>query len=170
MGINKKSDTPRGQAKQAVAKLTALGDILEKMQTAIGIFLLAFFLTVVLVDVIMRESGHPVVWLEDVARFAFMWTIFFGAAIGLRQGTHYRIELFIGNKFLTPFVFLCQAVFILVLTVYGYQFAMMGLERVAMPSGIPIFYSAVSIPLASIFMMYYLVESIIDWIKVQRGG
>ncbi|MBF7082556.1 TRAP transporter small permease subunit [Desulfallas sp. Bu1-1] len=170
MGINQKSNTSRGQAEQAVAKLTALGDVLEKMQLAIGSFLLAFFLTVVLVDVVMRESGHPVVWLQDVARFAFMWTVFFGAAIGFRHGTHYRIELFAGNKFLTPFVFLCQAIFILVLIIYGYQFAMMGLERVAMPSGIPIFYSAVSIPLAGLFMLYYLVESIRVWINVQRGG
>lgn len=154
---------------QAVNKLTALGNTLEKVQLVVGSLLLAFFLAVIFFDVVMRESGRPIVWLQDVARFAFMWTIFFGAAIGLRRGTHYRIEILSHINFLKPIVFICQAVFIIILIFYGYQFALMGLERVAMPSGIPIFYSAISIPLAGIFMLYYLVESIRAWASAKKG-
>lgn len=131
-------------------------------------------LIVVFMDVIFREVGTPMVWLQNIAAFAFIWVIFFGAAIGLRKGSHYRIEIFPNasvrfRKFMDLTVFTSEAIFILVLIIYGYQFAVMSMQRLVMPSGVPMFYAAVAIPLSGIFMLCYFIEVVTIWIAKKRG-
>lgn len=151
------------------------GNILERCLVAFGTFCLVFFLIVVFLDVTFRIIGSPVVWMQELATFAFMWTVFIGAAIGFRRGTHYNVNMFAESKsvklkrVLEFIVFVCEAVFIYVLIVFGYKFAMLGLERVSMPSGIPVFYGSVSIPVGAIFMLYFLIELISAWILEQKG-
>ncbi len=44
----------------------------------------------------------PMLWTSDVAQLLFAWLIFVGAAIGLRQGAHYDVDLLPkGNAALT---------------------------------------------------------------------
>jgi TRAP-type C4-dicarboxylate transport system permease small subunit len=41
--------------------------------------------------------GMPIAWVEDVATFAFIWAVFLGAAAGLKELRHIRIETFLGR-------------------------------------------------------------------------
>lgn len=150
-------------------KLTLLGGKLERFELALGSTLLAVIVVSVLLDVVFREAGVPILWVEDFTRFIFLWTLFFGASIGYRRGTHYRIELLPAA---TPFwvirvfevlVFLCEIVFIGLLLIDGYKFALLAKDRVAMPSGMPIIYQVISIPLAAVFMLYYWFELVKAW-------
>jgi len=34
-------------------------------------------------------------WYDEVARLCFVWTVFFGAAVAVRRGTHFRLHLLI---------------------------------------------------------------------------
>lgn len=153
-----------------VKGMTSFGNKLEKILYAVGGGLLAFFTVLVTLDVGLRLLGYPVLWMQDVATFAYMWTIFLGSAIGLRMGVHYKIDVVRSNKLMSILVFICKFVFIIIVIYYGFQFAVMGLQRLAMPSGIPIFYSAISIPLGALFMLYFLIEQIREWKRTQQGG
>ena len=34
-------------------------------------------------------------WYDEVARLCFVWTVFLGAAVAVRRGTHFRLHLLI---------------------------------------------------------------------------
>jgi TRAP-type transport system small permease protein len=153
--------------------LTKIANIFENVQTAIGGIFLFVLLSVVFLDVCFREIGTPMVWLQNIASFAFIWVVFFGAAIGLRKGSHYRIEIFPHagpkfRKFMDLTVFTSEAIFIVVLTIYGCEFAVMSMERLVMPAGVPMFYAAVAIPLSGVFMLCYFIEVVTIWIAKKR--
>lgn len=153
--------------------LARVSRILESIQSAIAGFFMFVLLAVVFLDVAYREAGSPMVWLQNIASLSFIWIVFFGAAIALKKGTHYRIEIFPNagvkfRKFMDLTVFACEAVFILVLIVYGYEYAMMSMQRLVMPAGVPMFYGSVAIPLTGIFMLCYFIELVMSWIARKR--
>ena len=153
--------------------VTRISSILENIQAVIGGLFMFVLLIVVFMDVIFREVGTPLVWLQNIAAFSFIWVVFFGAAIGLRKGSHYRIEIFPKagikfKKFMDLTVFTCEAIFILVLIIYGSQFAVMSMQRLVMPAGVPMFYAVVAIPLSGVFMLCYLIEVVTIWIAKKR--
>ena len=41
--------------------------------------------------------GQPLVWVEELSTYAFIWGAFIGAAAGLKQGRHLKIESFVGR-------------------------------------------------------------------------
>ena len=154
--------------------LTRISSVLENIQAVIGGLFLFVLLIVVFMDVLFRQVGTPLVWLQNIAGFSFIWVVFFGAALGLKKGTHYRIEIFSKagikfRKFMDLTVFTCEAIFILVLIIYGYQFAVMSMQRLVMPGGVPMFYAVVAIPLSGVFMLCYFIEIVTSWIAKKPG-
>jgi TRAP-type C4-dicarboxylate transport system permease small subunit len=85
----------------------------------------------------------------------------------LRRNEHFRVDIFtngtsgIKKKILDILDFIFIAIFVIVLIVPGFEFAMMGLQRVSNPSGFPLIFATACIPLGAIFMAYYLVERLI---------
>lgn len=144
--------------------LVRLGSRLEELQLRIGSVLMIGLTLTVFADVIFRETDYPIVWLQDLTRFIFMWTIYIGMAIGIRRGTHYRIDLFPAAtpkavvRALAVFSYICQIAFASLLLIYGVDFALVTKDRLAMPSEFPVMYQAISIPVSAVFMLYYLVE------------
>ena len=37
------------------------------------------------------------IWTEEMARFLFIWSIMFGAMLGVREGTHFEVDIFMEN-------------------------------------------------------------------------
>ncbi len=63
--------------------------------------LMAVIVLSIAFQVIMRFIfGHPMVWVEEVSTYAFVWITFMGAALGLKQVKHVKVELL--NDRLTP--------------------------------------------------------------------
>jgi TRAP-type C4-dicarboxylate transport system permease small subunit len=50
-------------------------------------------LIAVMVQVGSRLLGHSVPWTEELSRFLFIWTAFFGMSVGFRHVQHPRITL-----------------------------------------------------------------------------
>jgi TRAP-type C4-dicarboxylate transport system permease small subunit len=141
-------------------------DILAKIQTIIGGLALLMLLGVVVADVLCRELGRPLVWLQNIAGFAFIWVVFFGAALGIKNGTHYTIKIFPHpvpalRRLMDFAIVACQLIFILVIVYNGYEFTVMSVRRLVMPAGVPMAYATVAIPLTGIFMLAYVAESLV---------
>jgi TRAP-type transport system small permease protein len=74
--------------------LTFLG----KAERAVGMALLVAIVVMIGVQVGTRYlMNQPIVWVEDVATFCFIWAVFLGAAAGLKELRHIRIETLLGR-------------------------------------------------------------------------
>src|SRR5688572_32814265 len=55
------------------------------------------------------------IWTEEMARFFFIWSIMIGAMVGIREGTHFVVDLWPPlNARLQAVIRLVAAVFVLV--------------------------------------------------------
>jgi TRAP-type C4-dicarboxylate transport system permease small subunit len=41
--------------------------------------------------------NQPLVWVEEIATYSFIWATFLGASLGLKHDRHIRIETFVGR-------------------------------------------------------------------------
>lgn len=54
--------------------------------------LLAFFITLLFIQIIFREVfNYTLSWGEELARFSFVWFVFFGAVVAARMAAHNRV-------------------------------------------------------------------------------
>jgi TRAP-type transport system small permease protein len=69
---------------------------LGEMERAAGVFLIALMVVTITVQVVTRYAfGQPLVWVEELATYSFIWSVFLGAALGLKEMRHIRIETFL---------------------------------------------------------------------------
>lgn len=147
------------------AKLLA-ADLIEKVETAVAGVAMGVLLLAIFVDVFSRTVvGNPILWMQEVSMFSFMWLTFMGAAVAVRRNSHYRIDL-INGLLKSPravaalqwTVLLLSLVFAAILAYQGVGFAELGLKRVSRPSGIPLIIAFSALPLCGFSMCYFLVE------------
>jgi TRAP-type C4-dicarboxylate transport system permease small subunit len=55
--------------------------------------LLVFFVSVVFLQIILRFTGDSLKWTEEIARYAFLWFILFGACYATRLAALNRITM-----------------------------------------------------------------------------
>lgn len=88
--------------------------------------LLVFFVCILMTQIILRAMHQPLTWTEEVARYAFLWFILFGACYATRLAALNRVTmqfskfpLWLKNTFLLvgDFIWLC---FCLAMAYYGY--------------------------------------------------
>lgn len=73
-------------------------DLLGRVERAVGIALIAIMVVTITVQVISRYGwGRPIVWVEELATYAFIWAVFLGAAAAAKEVRHIRIETFVGR-------------------------------------------------------------------------
>ncbi len=143
------------------------GDILEKLQYAVGALFVLGFVCTITTDVLFRTFFHPIVWLEELSRLGYMWAIFIGSSIALRQGTHFKIDVLTNvikgsaKKIVSIISYIVIIVFVGILLFYGFRFTMMGVTKYSFPSGIPLAFFRMCIPLNGLFMLYYMVEAVL---------
>ena len=68
-------------------------NILDNVECYVCEILLAFFVTILFMQIIMREIGTPLYWSEEVSRYCFVWFVFLGASYAARLSAHNRVQL-----------------------------------------------------------------------------
>ena len=119
----------------------------------------------------------PLPWAQDIIRMAFVYSVFFGAAICIDQHKHINVDILIDtipgkkgivSKIVLNFVVL---IFVLMLAYYGMQFMQAGKLQFASYLRIPMNWFYLSLPLSMACSAYYLIIKIVDGIKVlQKEG
>lgn len=75
----------------------ALLRMLGFIEVALGIALLSIIVATIMTNVTLRYGfNSPIVWVEELATYAFIWGTFIGAAAGLKYDRHIKIETFAG--------------------------------------------------------------------------
>lgn len=67
--------------------------MLDHFESYICQFLLAFFVVILFLQIVLRAVDSSLVWTEEIARFAFIWFILFGACYATRLYALNRVTM-----------------------------------------------------------------------------
>jgi TRAP-type C4-dicarboxylate transport system permease small subunit len=72
--------------------------LVGRLEQVLVVLLLVNIVVNILAQVVSRYFfGKPLVWVEEVATYSFIWTTFLGAALALKYDRHVKIDTFIGH-------------------------------------------------------------------------
>lgn len=62
----------------------------------LGVSLIAIMVIAISTQVFTRYVfNRPIIWVEELATYSFIWSAFIGASLGLKYGRHIKIETFV---------------------------------------------------------------------------
>jgi TRAP-type C4-dicarboxylate transport system permease small subunit len=115
------------------------------------------------------------IWTEEMARFFFIWSIMIGAMVGIREGTHFVVDLWpaLGRRPQAA-LRLLAALFVLVFAAaflwWGIDFTRFAFNRISELAELPLWYIHVAWPLAGVTWMLFLGEQAWDDLKTVLTG
>ena len=115
------------------------------------------------------------IWTEELSRFLFIWMIMLGAMIGLREGSHFLVDLWpelaprpaailqiVSNVFILAFA--------LVFVWWGIQFVRFGWDQTSELAELPMTFIFIAWPVTGAVWVVFVAESYYDAWRVLRGG
>jgi TRAP-type C4-dicarboxylate transport system permease small subunit len=115
------------------------------------------------------------IWTEEMARFLFIWTIMIGAMIGVRESTHFevdvwpqvspRVEAF--AKLLGRLGILATAI---IFVWAGIEFTKFAWRRTSELADLPLWLIHVAWPAAGVTWIVFLGQQFVDDLKIIFGG
>ncbi len=151
--------------------------VLDRLLKWVLAFLVAVFTISVFLQVLIRfVFKYPLPWTEEVSRLAFVYTIFVGATIAVREKAHLNIDfllvalparLALGLKL---FGTLLVAVFLVFVTWQGVEFVRSTGVQVTPVMQVPFRYLYLILPTAGGLMLLYLILGAIDELRSARRG
>jgi TRAP-type transport system small permease protein len=119
----------------------------------------------VFVQVLLRyafKASFPP--MEEIVSISFIYTIFLGAAIGMKRMQHLEIDFLLKKispslkKIFYPAIFAGTAVFLLFVVKEGVVFVLDSYGQTTTYLNLPISYSYAAIPASGVLMLYYLLR------------
>lgn len=147
-------------------------DAIGVVERVFGVFLIALIVVTITIQVFTRYAlNYPIVWVEELATYAFIWGAFVGAALGHKRQRHIRIDTFVarlGPRGVAAFRLLANALaLVLMLLLASTALRVMGIESrsrsIALPIDIPRmwFYSVplfVSVASMAVTSVYFILR------------
>ncbi len=126
------------------------------------------FTTSVFTDVVTRELGFPLLWLQLATTGFFAWGVFIGMAVATRRIDHLNLveitKRLSGPKrsFLEIFNRLVILTVAIAMLVFGIQNAMNDMGSFRAPSLIPLATYTASVPIAGALIALFCVEQLVN--------
>jgi TRAP-type transport system small permease protein len=110
-------------------------------------------------------------WTEEMSRFLFIWMIMLGAMIGIREGTHFEIDVWpeLGrraNAALRIVSHLFVLVFALVFLYWGIKFVEFGWYQESELAELPMPFIFIAWPLAGATWLLFLGEIFVNNVRI----
>ena len=122
----------------------------------------AILVVPVTLQMIARQTGliPNWIWTEEMARFFFIWMVMLGAMIGVREGTHFDVDVWPEMKARTNAVLRVASmalvlVFALIFIWYGYRFLMFGWNQTSELADLPMGFIFAAWPLTGITWLLF---------------
>src|SRR5918912_991173 len=129
----------------------------------------AILIVPVTLQIIARytELIPPWIWTEELSRFLFIWMVMLGAMIGIREGTHFEVDVWPdlrprANAFLRIVSHLFVLIFALVFLYWGLKFVQFGWYQESELAELPMPFIFVAWPLAGATWILFLGEIFFD--------
>jgi TRAP-type C4-dicarboxylate transport system permease small subunit len=114
------------------------------------------------------------IWTEEMARFLFIWTIMIGAMIGVRESTHFEVDLLPrlsrrGEALARLLGRLGVLVAACVFVWAGIEFTRFAWRRTSELADLPLWYIHVAWPVTGVTWIVFLGEQVIADLKIIFG-
>ncbi|OSP56769.1 TRAP transporter small permease [Pseudoruegeria sp. SK021] len=144
--------------------------VMRASEVLTGVMFFGMIVSVAMQVIARNVLSLPMLWTSDVAQLLFSWLIFIGAAIGLRKGAHYFVDILPkGNGWFDAgvvwFGIAMGAIVSSILVVNGWDLAMLRAPGQVQSLGISRFWLYVPIPISGAMMMLFLIEIAANQIK-----
>ena len=115
------------------------------------------------------------IWTEELSRFLFIWMVMLGAMIGVREGTHFEVDVWPDlNPRATALLRIVSNVFVLVFALvfvwWGFEFLRFGWNQNSELAELPMGFIFAAWPVAGLTWVLFLGESFLANIRILRGG
>ena len=155
----------------------AIYRLYRALQVLVTVLMMALVVPVVL-QILSRftELIPRYIWTEEVARFCFIWIIMIGSMIAVRDGSHFDLDVLPkprtarGQAVSRIFVHIAMLLMALTFLVFGYRFALFGLDQESELTGLNMIFIHAAWPLAGLAFAVFLGEKIWDDIALFRQG
>ncbi|HEX6980604.1 MAG TPA: TRAP transporter small permease [Alphaproteobacteria bacterium] len=117
----------------------------------------------------------PYIWTEEMARFLFIWTIMIGAMIGVRESTHFEVDVLprLGRRAeaaMRLVAGLAVLVFALVFVWAGFEFTRFAWHRISELAELPLWLIHVAWPITGATWLIFLGEQMYDNLRILLGS
>jgi TRAP-type C4-dicarboxylate transport system permease small subunit len=165
---------PRGHAGMLKSFNQALYRALQIAMT----LLMGLLLVPVTLQIFSRYIGFipRYIWTEEVARFCLVWIIMLGAMIAVRDGTHFDLDILpkpktaLGEMIARIVVYAGIGLVALIFLLFGWRFAMFGLDQDSELTGLNMLTIHIAWPFAGLAMLLFLAEKLADDLALRRGA
>lgn len=151
-------------------------NLLNNIETYICRILLAFFVTLLFVQIISRQIfGYSITWSEELAVYAFVWFVYLGASHAAKISAHNRVTF--QYKILPKSVQTALEIFSDIMWIgfnlyfiylsYDFVFNRMNLFWKSQTLGIPMKYIYMILPFAFVLMTIRIIQ--VDYLKYIKG-
>ena len=115
------------------------------------------------------------IWTEEMARFLFIWMVMIGAMVGVRDGTHFDVDVWPELKPRTNALLrIVSTVFVLVFALvfvwYGIKFVQFGWNQTSELADMPMTWIFVAWPLTGLTWLLFGGERILRDLHLIRHG
>ena len=113
-------------------------------------------------------------WTEELARFLFIWMVMLGAMIGVRERTHFEVDVWpeLGARASALLRIVSDAfvlVFALVFVWWGLAFTKFGAQQPSEIAELPMWMIFIAWPMAGVTWVLFLGESFLANLRILRG-
>ena len=111
------------------------------------------------------------IWTEEMARFCFIWSILLGAMVGIREGTHFVVDLWPKmDDRAQALLRLVSSVFVLVFALvflwWGIDFTRFAFNRISELAELPLWLIHIPWPIAGATWILFLGERAWDDLRI----
>jgi TRAP-type transport system small permease protein len=115
------------------------------------------------------------IWTEEMARFLFIWMVMLGAMIGVREGTHFEVDVWPEMKpRANAALGLVSMVFVLITALifvwYGINFVRFGWNQTSELADLPMAWIFVAWPLTGATWLLFGIPRLLADIRILRYG
>lgn len=148
----------------------------HQLLTWLMVITIAVLIVPVTLQMISRYTAliPAYIWTEELSRFLFIWMVMLGAMIGIREGTHFEVDVWpeLGPR-ANAVLKLVSSVFILVFALvflyWGIQFVQFGWYQTSELADLPMPFIFFAWPIAGATWIVFLGESFIENFRTATG-
>ncbi len=147
--------------------VNGLDRVVAGLETAAVVVLVALLTAITFAQVAARYLlGDPIIWSEEAARYLFVWVSMIGAALAIREGGHFGLDLLIRRApalkpVLGPVVTAVTVVFLLILLKTGIDETKLAAMQFAMTFPMRMQWAYLALPIGAGLMLFHVAVHVI---------
>jgi TRAP-type C4-dicarboxylate transport system permease small subunit len=138
-----------------------------RIEAGVIVLLVTLLTTVTFAQVTTRYVlSNPLIWSEEAARYLFVWVSMIGAALAMREGGHFGLDLLIRpmpalKAILGPLVTLVMVVFLVILLKTGIDETRLASMQFAMTFQMRMSWAYLALPVGAGLMLFHIAVHVI---------